>query len=226
MHVDLHSSRSSHQSATTAIAIPHPTSPPAAISSLIARTSPLSTPQSHRTSVMNSPVTRSGDSAHKHRHSNHTGELGSSKMSRPVQRTVSRYAFHTPPSQNTDNQYQQSIAGASRRYRTSSSRGVRPSLPVDPFGQTQTVSYRFDREEIAIAIDEAIADRPATGSSSSSSTVSCLVCGHTFSSQGNLNRHHRTRHLKERVFCDEPGCGQSFSQAADLRRHKRRLHSV
>lgn len=54
----------------------------------------------------------------------------------------------------------------------------------------------------------------------------CSKCGATFSTRGNLNRHHRTAHDGIRVFCDVPGCGQSFSQLADLKRHKRRLHAM
>lgn len=116
------------------------------------------------------------------------------------------------------------FAAHQTRHRMSSRRLPRQAPSLGCVALTQR-SEKFNKKEVEHAIDEAISDNPKKGNASSS-VVTCPQCGHPFSSQGNLNRHNRTRHLGERVFCDEPGCNQSFSQAADLRRHKRRLHST
>lgn len=80
----------------------------------------------------------------------------------------------------------------------------------------------FVSAQIMHEIDAACAYKPPR----KHTKVNCPYCYLEFSSQGNLNRHHRTAHLQQRVYCDVAGCNQSFSQSADLKRHKKRLHAA
>ncbi|CAN8067539.1 unnamed protein product [Agarophyton chilense] len=50
------------------------------------------------------------------------------------------------------------------------------------------------------------------------------MCGSTFVSKGNLNRHRRVSHQGKRVYCQYPNCTESFSQRTDMSRHYRRIH--
>lgn len=54
--------------------------------------------------------------------------------------------------------------------------------------------------------------------------VNCDKCGSGFTSRGNLNRHDRTKHRRERVYCPFRYCTKSFSQKSDLKRHNNRVH--
>ncbi len=113
------------------------------------------------------------------------------------------------------------------------------------------VASNFDRVEAGFAIDFVIEDRWKEGSETASDAsrrrspsapvakratgdsakkrsgagiVTCPVCNSSFTTQGNLNRHCRTKHEGKKVLCDVGGCDQSFSQMSDLRRHKNRIH--
>jgi len=98
-----------------------------------------------------------------------------------------------------------------------------PQLPTMSSINRSTTTTRvpsFVSMQIMHEIDAACAYKPPRRHTK----VNCPYCNLEFSSQGNLNRHHRTAHLRQRVFCDVSGCNQSFSQSADLKRHKKRLH--
>jgi len=56
------------------------------------------------------------------------------------------------------------------------------------------------------------------------SIVTCNLCLKPFTSEGNLNRHIRSIHLKEKWSCDI--CGKVFSEKQSLLRHDENKHEV
>ena len=54
--------------------------------------------------------------------------------------------------------------------------------------------------------------------------VTCNWCLKLFGTTGNLNRHIRSVHLKEKMDCNL--CGARFSQQANLIRHKQTIHGI
>ncbi|KAH5333394.1 hypothetical protein HBI12_047690 [Parastagonospora nodorum] len=56
-----------------------------------------------------------------------------------------------------------------------------------------------------------------------SATISCDICGITFSQAGQLARHERSVHTSSRPFVC-PDCDAKFTRGYNLKRHRKRLH--
>ncbi|KAH5449185.1 hypothetical protein HBI30_158070 [Parastagonospora nodorum] len=56
-----------------------------------------------------------------------------------------------------------------------------------------------------------------------SATISCDICGLTFSQAGQLARHERSVHTSSRPFVC-PDCDAKFTRGYNLKRHRKRLH--